>query len=87
MALEKNAALTEDMRQAEADINAKYNRQAEQTEKSFRYTQRLAAFDAEQKLAEAEFNLTQHSEEEKTALSCRPRPTGRRSSCSSPRRA
>jgi hypothetical protein len=66
MALEKNSQLTEDMRQAEADINAKYDRQAETTEKSFRYQQRLTAFDAEQKLAQAEFDLTEHTEEEKT---------------------
>jgi TP901 family phage tail tape measure protein len=65
-ALAKNAALTEEMRQSEADINAKYNKQAEQTEKAFRYQQRLTAFDAEQRLSEAEFNLTEHTEEEKT---------------------
>lgn len=66
LAIEKNSQLTEDMRQEEADINAKYDRQAETTEKSFRYQQRLTAFDAEQKLAQAEFDLTEHTEEEKT---------------------
>lgn len=64
--LAQNRQLTEDVRQSEADINAKYDRQILQQTTDLNRERALMLFDNQQALEASEFELLRNSEERKT---------------------
>lgn len=62
----QNSLLAEEQKQDEADINAKYNKQILEQERSFYQTREMALFDQQQALNQSEFDLLETTEEEKT---------------------
>lgn len=66
--LNANRQLTEELRQDEAEINAKYDRLKLKTDSDNSNAYRLRMFDDQQKLDKSEFELLEKSEKEKTAF-------------------
>lgn len=64
--LAENRQLAEDVRQSEADINAKYDAQVLNETRNLNQERALLLFDQKQALEASEFDLTRNSEERKT---------------------
>lgn len=64
--LAQNKLLPEELRQSEAAINAKWDLKTKQTYTDLANARSMALFEAQQALAESEFNLTRQSEARKT---------------------
>ena len=62
----ENRQLAEDMRQDEADINAKYDKQILDQNRKFQSEREMMLFDQQQSLEQSEFDLLRTTEEEKT---------------------
>lgn len=62
----ENRQLAEDMRQDEADINAKYDKQILDQNRKFQGEREMMLFDQQQSLEQSEFDLLRTTEEEKT---------------------
>lgn len=61
-----NSQLTEKEKQSEADINAKYDKQILDQNRSFEAERQMLQFDQQQALSQSEFDLLETTEEEKT---------------------
>lgn len=66
IALAENAKLAEDVRQSEADINAKYDAKVMQTTTELTKKRALAILGAQQELSATEFDLLDRNERQKT---------------------
>jgi len=64
--LKQNAQLAADVRQSDADINAKYDALVLKETTNLETKRALTVFDAQQALAQSEFDLLRNSEERKT---------------------
>ena len=67
--LATNRQLTQDMRQSEKDINAKYDALILKETDNLTQQRQLRLYDAEQALAQSEFDLLRNSQERKTRFS------------------